>query len=89
MDEVFVKQVIICTKQRRGKGIEYSPIRIITEVFDLDGKLIADSDPVGNINPEVMLDFLKWHYKDISEEQHRDRISQYFTEEWREEQKQD
>lgn len=80
MDEVFVKQVIICTKDRRGKGTEVSPIRAITEVFYMDGVLIADSDPLGNITPESLLDFLKWQYKDIPEDEHKDKIRQYYIE---------
>lgn len=44
MDIVKNQEVIICTKERRGNGTD-SPIRVITEVFDKDGNLIADSDP--------------------------------------------
>ncbi len=43
MDEVRQIEVIICTKKRRG--VSPDPIRIITEVFTLDGKLIAEYDP--------------------------------------------
>ena len=81
MCEVSVKQLIVCTKTRRGDGKrEHSPIRVVTEVFDFDGKLIADEDPCGNISPEVMLDFLKSRYKEIPEEVHRERIHSYFIE---------
>lgn len=85
MSEVYTKQVIICKIQRRGKGIDYSPIRAITEVLELDGTLIADSDPIGNLTPETVLDFLKYHYKDIPVVDHIEKIRQYFIEEWEEE----
>lgn len=44
MDEVFVKEVIICTKERRGNGKD-DPIRVILQVFTKEGELIAESDP--------------------------------------------
>jgi len=45
-DNVFIQEVIICTKKRRGNGSSSdNPIRIITEVFTKDGKLIAEYDP--------------------------------------------
>lgn len=44
-DLVYVQRVIITTTKRRGKGIASDPIRIITEVFTLDGKKIAEYDP--------------------------------------------
>lgn len=45
MDGLCVTQVIISNTKRRGKGIEGDPIRVVTEVFTLDGKLIAEYDP--------------------------------------------
>lgn len=45
MDLVIIQEVIICTKKRRGDGIN-DPIRVITEVFTKDGKLIAEHDPI-------------------------------------------
>jgi hypothetical protein len=44
MDEVKVIQVIFCTKKRTGKGVQFDPIRVVKEIFDLDGNLIMDSD---------------------------------------------
>ncbi len=44
MDEVKIMQVIYCTKKRRGKGVEFDPIRIVTEIFDVKGNLIAEND---------------------------------------------
>jgi hypothetical protein len=45
-DTVRVKKVIITTTLRRGKGIEGDPIRIVTEVFTLEGYKIAENDPI-------------------------------------------
>lgn len=44
-DSIFVTEVIICNKKRRGDGID-DPIRIITEIFTKEGTLIADNDPL-------------------------------------------
>ena len=47
MDTVELKQCVITTLTRRGKGEEGSPIRIITEVWDAEtGKKIAEYDPL-------------------------------------------
>lgn len=60
MAEVYSKQVIVCTKEQRGSGITLSPYRRITEVFDMDGKKIADMDTMP-ITLETAIDFLKEH----------------------------
>ncbi len=46
MDTVKVTQVIITTLLRRGKGVENDPIRIITQIWDMDGNLIVEIDPL-------------------------------------------
>lgn len=46
MDTVICKELIVATLTRRGKGEKYSPIRIITQVFEKDGTLVAEHDPV-------------------------------------------
>lgn len=48
MDSVICKELIVSTIKRRGEGVEGSPIRIITEVFEKDGTLIAEYDPLSN-----------------------------------------
>lgn len=45
MDTVEVKQVIITTILRRGKGIEGDPIRVITQIWSMEGELIVEIDP--------------------------------------------
>lgn len=44
MSEVSVKKVIISHQSRRGDGNK-TPIRVITQVFDFKGNLIAEKDP--------------------------------------------
>ena len=44
-DSARVIQVIQTTLLRRGTGIVGSPIRIITQYWSLDGKLLAEVDP--------------------------------------------
>lgn len=45
MDTIITETVIICTKERRGNGIHSDPIRVITEIYSMDGKKIAEVDP--------------------------------------------
>jgi len=46
MDTVICKELIVATLTRRGKGEKHSPIRIITQVFEKNGTLVAEHDPV-------------------------------------------
>ena len=50
MDEVICKEVIISTIARRGNGTT-TPIRVITQVFEKDGTLIAEYDPHPDVTP--------------------------------------
>lgn len=45
MDECKVIQVIETSILRRGKGVIGDPIRVITQYWSLDGKLLAEVDP--------------------------------------------
>lgn len=45
MDHARVIQVIECAILRRGEGTSQDPIRIVTQYFSLDGKLLAEVDP--------------------------------------------
>jgi hypothetical protein len=61
MDTVICKEVIISTLKRRGTGIEHSPIRIITEVYEKDGAKIAEYDPAPEtFNQMDLLHFARW-----------------------------
>jgi len=55
-DEVKVIQVIYCSKKRKGQGIVFDPIRIIEEIFDLDGNLIFDYDPEKRFTEKDLFD---------------------------------
>ena len=61
MDNVICKELIVAKLTRRGKGEKHSPIRIITQVFEKDGTLIAENDPT----PETfvamdLVHFARW-----------------------------
>lgn len=64
--DVVCKEVVITTNSKRGKGVVGSPIRRIVEVWEKDGRKIAEHDPC----PELLtytdaLEFAKWcHSKD-------------------------
>lgn len=45
MDHAKVIQVIETTLLRKGDGTSNSPIRIITQYWSLDGKLMWEVDP--------------------------------------------
>lgn len=53
MDKVEVLQLIKTTLTRRGKGVEESPIRIITQYWDFEGNLIFEVDPFLNENENI------------------------------------
>lgn len=44
MDKVECKEVIVSTLRRRGAGVAGDPVRIVTEVFEKNGTLIAEHD---------------------------------------------
>jgi len=61
MDTVICKELIVSTIARRGTGERHSPIRVITQVFEKDGTLIAENDP----SPETfalfdLIHFARW-----------------------------
>jgi len=74
------KEVIVSYLTKRGTGVEHSPIRIITEIFEKDGTKIAEHDP----SPEVfykndLIDFAKW-LKQVDFD--ADKISQRTINKW-------
>lgn len=61
MNRIECKEVIVSRLSTRGKGVKHSPIRTITQVFEKDGTLIAESDPA----PETfalfdLIHFCEW-----------------------------
>jgi len=77
MDQAYVKKVIVCTKTRRGAGTKRSPTRIIREIIDFKGNLIAEYDPY-ETNIENVRDFMIFHFKDMPEKEIDDAIHSYF-----------
>lgn len=63
-DKIFAAELIISTKTRRGSGLNsLEPIRVITEIYTLDGEKIAEYDPcAGEVTFTVsdLVDFYKW-----------------------------
>lgn len=57
---VVCKEVIITELSRRGDGGQNSPIRILTQIYDKSGKLIAEADPCGGYTMEDMLSFAEF-----------------------------
>jgi len=80
IDTVKVKKLIVCTKARRGKGDnKLTPIRVLTEVFDFDGKLIAEND-VFSISLESLADFIRYRFKNKEQEKVLEWMWEYFVE---------
>lgn len=42
-------ELIVTRLERRGRGEEHSPIRIITQYWDKDGNLIFENDPCSRV----------------------------------------
>ena len=51
LDKAILMECIVTAIERRGKGVEGDPIRVITQVFTKDGKLIAEWDVVESGRP--------------------------------------
>lgn len=55
MDTCRKIEVIETTLTRRGKGSGNDPVRVITQYWSLDGKLLAEVDPINQaVQPETM-----------------------------------
>lgn len=77
---VKAEVVIICKNARRGRGVNESPIRTVTQVYDKEGSLIAEEDPKGSYSIETIWDFLRYKYQNIDEQTHRENVVEYFIE---------
>lgn len=61
MDTVICKEVIVCSIARRGNGTQLSPIRVVTQVFEKDGTLIAEKDPAPETYAAMdLIHFARW-----------------------------
>ena len=57
---VIKKEVVITTLAKRGSGRPMDPVRNITQVWDADGGLIAENNPVKPPRFSQMLTFASW-----------------------------
>lgn len=47
-------KIVIITKKLVGEGTEQSPVRLLTQIWDINGKLLASSEPLtpqGAVDP--------------------------------------
>ena len=65
MDTIKVIKVILCDTKRVGTGVALDPVRVVTEIFDLKGRLIADRDPDKNYTKKDLAEFALFVAKDI------------------------
>ena len=75
------EEVIICRNTKKGKGKNGDPIRIITEVFQKDGTLIALFDPVpeNKFSASEMIEFAAWC---VNRQLHEEEISYVHVQDW-------
>jgi hypothetical protein len=77
---VKVEKVIRCSEKKRGTGEDVtSPVRIVEEVYTLDGELIAENDPLGGFTTEDIGEFLISYYNDISLSTHIKNMDEFFV----------
>lgn len=61
MKNVYCQEVIISNLLMRGKGVIGDPVRLILQVYDKEGNLIAENDPDPSLfTKELMIEFVKW-----------------------------
>jgi hypothetical protein len=63
MNEVKLIQAIYCSKKRVGHGTEISPVAISVEIFDTEGVLLAENNPLVKYTDEDLISFTDWYYK--------------------------
>ena len=80
MNKVYVAELIVCEKERRGTGkCKSSPIREVLQIYTKDGNLLAEYDRLSS-PIEVIVDFIKYHYNDHEEQQKKiDAAYEYFV----------
>lgn len=58
---ICVKEVIVSNLTRRGAGTRMSPVRVITQVFEKDGTLIAEKDSFNDDFTQMdLVHFAQW-----------------------------
>lgn len=79
MDQVYMEKLIVCTKARRGSGkTNVSPIRVVREIFNEKGELIAESDNL-SFTIESLVDFIKYRFKGKQHEEIIEWAYEYFV----------
>lgn len=57
------REYIYTNDKTRGKGTEKSPYRVLAQVFDKEGNLLAENDNSGNYTIEDMYAFAEKYAK--------------------------
>lgn len=60
MEEVKVIKVIYCSIKRKGTGKNNDPIRIVPEIYHLDGTLIMENDSQIKFTESQMIHFAEY-----------------------------
>jgi len=47
---IEIREVIITNLEQRGRGERNSPIRRVCQIYDKDGTLLAEKDPIETMN---------------------------------------
>ena len=59
---IVCKEVIVTDLELRGNGEAEAPYRRITQVYEKDGTLIAENDPISKYDYYDLINFAKWCY---------------------------
>jgi hypothetical protein len=58
-DAPQVVQVIYTETERRGAGVPFDPVRVVKQVFTLDGQLLVEHDPYGTLTVREVMHVVK------------------------------
>lgn len=56
MNDVLAQELIVCRLATKGKGVQGSPLRRLTQIYSKDGQLVAENDPLGGYTIEDLAD---------------------------------
>ena len=77
-DVVKVEQVIISTQKRIGTGDNpLSPVRIVTQILDFEGNIIAQSDPC-SYSIETIAEFIRFRTAEEDIQTAMEWVQKYF-----------
>ena len=78
---IKLQQFIITDEETRGRGQSpHSPIRRITRILKEDGTEVAKNDHC-SATVEHIYDFMRWHFKEIPDDEVKQAIYDYFLSE--------